>query len=482
MKFNISVEDFVNYLSKLSFVIPTRSTLPILENILFELEGNNLRMHATDLESFIRALVKVDGVENGSVAIPAKKLLDLVRLLVSKYENVTISTGFDKNDYEALNAEINFSEILIEKINYDYASASFTFNGLLSVDEKTRMIDACKKINEGLSADSKNELSGLMLKLIDTIEELHRESEKVSTKIFSKKKIKIDANDKNKITITTANGKYSMYGENADDFPIPEEKSELNKFEIQGSTLKRFLGKVRHAASAEDIKRNMAGILFDIRRDDLRLVATDGFRLGKIMLKDFSHNNPKDDKFIVPLKAADLLFKLVEEGINTLEYDESSLKVTTGSVEIYSKLVDDTFPNYETVIPKNNDKKLKIKKSEFLNALKRASIFVDPATKRVKLEIKNFELFIRADNPESGAEGEEQIECEFISEGENINFDKEQFLISFNVTFLLDALNVSETEEIIISFSMPSKASIIIPTEQPNNEDFMELVMPVRVS
>ncbi len=482
MKFNISVEDFVNYLSKLSFVIPTRSTLPILENILFELEGNNLRMQATDLESFIRALVKVDGVENGSVAIPAKKLLDLVRLLVSKYENVTISTGFDKNDYEALNAEINFSEILIEKINYDYASASFTFSGLLSVDEKTRMIEACKKINDGLSADSKNELSVLMQKLIDTIEELHRESEKVSTKIFSKKKIKIDSNDKNKVTITTANGKYSLYGENADDFPIPEEKTELNKFEIQGSTLKRYLGKVRHAASAEDIKRNMAGILFDIRRDDLRLVATDGFRLGKILLKDFSHNNPKDDKFIIPLKAADLLFKLVEEGINTLEYDESSLKVTTGSVEIYSKLVDDTFPNYETVIPKNNDKKLKIKKSEFLNALKRASIFVDPATKRVKLEIKNFELFIRADNPESGAEGEEQIECEFISEGENINFDKEQFLISFNVSFLLDALSVSETEEIIMSFSMPSKASIITPTEQPNNEDFMELVMPVRVS
>ncbi|HPS65577.1 MAG TPA: DNA polymerase III subunit beta, partial [Ignavibacteria bacterium] len=88
MKFNISVDKFVNNLTKLSLVIPTRSTLPILDNVLFQLEGNMLLMQTTDLENFIRAKVEVEGVEDGIYAVPGKRLLDLVRLMVGKFDNV----------------------------------------------------------------------------------------------------------------------------------------------------------------------------------------------------------------------------------------------------------------------------------------------------------------------------------------------------------------------------------------------------------
>ena len=309
---------------------------------------------------------------------------------------------------------------------------------------------------------------------------IFEESERISKKLFSKKKVKVESNEKNKVVITTANGKFSLFGESADDYPLADEKNDLNKIEIQGAYLKRFVGKVRHAANTDEIKRNMAGILFDIRKDELRLVATDGFRLGKIILKNFSHNNPKDDKFIIPSRAADIISKLIEDGLCNLEYDETILKLVTGNLEIYCKLVDDTYPNYETVIPKNNDKKLKVERGEFIGALRRASIFVDPGTKRVKIEAKNTVMTIKADNPELGSEGEEVIDCSFVS-NDKIDFDAEPFSISFNVIYLLDCLSVVETDSIIISFSLPSKASIVVPTEQPNNEDYMELVMPVRV-
>jgi DNA polymerase III sliding clamp (beta) subunit (PCNA family) len=91
-------------------------------------------------------------------------------------------------------------------------------------------------------------------------------------------------------------------------------------------------------------------------------------------------------------------------------------------------------------------------------------------------------MVIMADNPEIGAEGEETLDCSFISEEKEVDFDKESFNVAFNISYLLDCLAQIETSDVIFSFLTPSKASIAKPTEQLQNEDFMELIMPVRVS
>ena len=177
-----------------------------------------------------------------------------------------------------------------------------------------------------------------------------------------------------------------------------------------------------------------------------------------------------------------MILKLCNDEESLIEFDNTMIKVTLGNIEIFSKLIDDTFPNYETVIPKENDKKLEINKNELANALRRASIFADVVTKRVRLEIKNNTVIIRADNPEIGAEGEESIEANFIGESGDTDFNAEPFIVAFNVSYLLDCLVQMETPEVIFSFNTPAKASIIRPTEQLPNEDIMELIMPVRVS
>lgn len=483
MKFNISVENFVNYLSKLSHVIPVRSTLPILDNILFELEGNELKMHATDLENFIRAKVTVNGKEDGSCAIPAKKLLDLTRLLLSKFEAVSIDVEFKKSDYDLLNEETKLSNIFKDRLRYLNFEQKLIHKGFLSLENKESIIEEIGRNQEVYVNEGRHDLASANEILKNKIEELFEKSEKLSAKMYSKKKLTIDTNEKNKVTITSTNGKYSLFGESADDYPVFEDKNELNSFTLKGSLLKHFINQVRHAAEDDDIKRNMTGILFDIRKEDLRLVATDGFRLGKIILKEFKNDSPKEDKFIVPLKTSELILKLTEENEVKVEYNETILKLTTDTIEIFSKLIDDTFPNYETVIPKNNDKQLKVTKLDFTNSLKRASIFVDPPTKRVRFEIKNSVMMIKADNPEIGGEGEEVIDCRFVSMDNNeADFDNEPYVISFNVFYLLEALNVIHSSEVLMTFSNPSKAAIVLPSEQPDNEEYVELIMPVRVS
>jgi DNA polymerase III subunit beta len=481
MKFNISVEQFVNTLTKLNLVIPSHSTLPILDNIMFDLKGNELTMLASDLEIFIRNAVKVEGLEDGEVAMPAKKLLDLARLLVTKFENVSASVEFEQDVYYALNRNENIAELFKLNLKYDLSKSTLIYKGIFTSEEKDKIFDILNNEKNSASEDEE-EFKGNIEILIEGVERLYKEAEGISKKMYDKRKIKIDVNEKNKVTITSKNGKYALFGEPVDDFPVPEDRSDLNKVEIKSAVLKRFLMKVRHSVKYDEIRRNMAGVFFDIKKDELRLVATDGFRLSKILTKNFTHNNPKDDNFIVPLKTCEMILKLCNDGNSIIEYDNNMIKATFDNLQIYSKLIDDTFPNYETVIPNENDKRLKIQKSELQNALRRALIFADVITKRVKFEIKNDSMMIKADNPEIGAEGEENIDGSFISDNNDIDFNKEPFVIAFNVGYLLDCLVQMETPEVIFSFNTPAKASIIIPTEQLPDEDFMELIMPVRVS
>jgi DNA polymerase III subunit beta len=375
MKFTTSGETLVNYLSKLNIVIPARSPLPILENILFDLKGNTLSLLGSDLEIFIRTTLDVQGKEDGRIAIPAKKIIEIARTLEDK-------------------------------------------------------------------------------------------------------SLSIEANEKNRITIKTPNGKYTVTGESADDFPSPEEKADMNRIDLDGHTIKRFISKVIHAVNTDDLRRNMAGIFFDIRNDELRCVATDGFRLGRIIKKNFIHENNSEAKFTVPLKTCTLILRLNNNDDSTIEFDENDFKITFDQIELYSKLIDETFPNYENVIPNDNDKILKISNNELSNSLKRALFFTDIITKRVKLEMAPDNLMIKSDNPETGSEGEESLACSFVSNNET---EDENFTIAFNAGYLLDAVQQMETEEINISFGTPSKAAITTPTEQRDNEDYIELIMPVRV-
>jgi len=481
MKFNISAEKFLDSLTKLNFVVPSssHSTLPILSNIFCELNGNELNMVSTDLETFIKTVIEVDGSEDGAVAIPARKILDLVKALITKTDSVAASVDFNKDIYERISGDRGLSDVFIGKINYNVSENCLVYKGIFPAQDLEKVTAIHEENKKYIESSGVAELAADYMKFEQAIEKLFSAANKAFQKNAEKIKIKIESNDKNKVTVISKNGKYNFFGEPIDDYPQAEERTDLTKITISGATLRRFLQKVKHSVKFDEIRRNMSGVFFDIRKNELRFVATDGFRLSKILTTNFSHENSKDDNFIVPLKTCELLPRLLGDDKVIIEYDETMIKFTINNVQLYSKLIDDTFPNYETVIPKDNDKKLIVNRYELQAALRRALIFTDQVTKRVKFDVQENGLTIKADNPEIGGEGEETIPAEFKTfDGDELN---EPFSIAFNVSYLLDCLTQIETDEVIFTFGSPSKASIALPFGNQPDEEFMELIMPVRV-
>ncbi len=481
MKFSISAEKFFNAVNKLNYVVPgsSHTTLPILTNIYFKLAGNNLKMVTTDLEAFITTDLIVDGDEDGGVAVPAKKLLELLKAMIIKNESVNVAVPFSKETFGLLSGEGLVPDINIYSIKYDKTRETLEYKGSIPEETFISIKKEFKSFKEKTGSIAADDLKSGLDAMEKAIDELGNVAVASFKKLTEKLKIRFDSNDKFKITVNSKNGKYSFFGEPIEDYPLPEEKADLSRIDISGEKFKKFLQKVKHSVKNDEIRRNMAGVFIDLRKNELRFVATDGFRLSKIITSDFSHTNSKDENFILPIKTVDLLPKIVSDSNIIMEFDNVMIKCTIDNFNVYSKLIDDTFPNYESVIPQDNDKKLIINRYELISTLRRAMIFTDTVTKKIKFEVSGNELKIKSDNPEIGGEGEETINCDFkTNNGDEIT---DEFSIAFNVSYLLDCLSQMDTDDIMFTFSAPAKASILLPVASLSEENYMELIMPVRV-
>lgn len=480
MKFHISSGSLLNSLVKLNCVVPSssHSTLPIISNIYFELKGDTLRMVSTDIETFISTSIKVEGVKDGAVAVPARKILDLVKALITKTEYVTEKIKLDSETFEKIKGNPKLSPVLIDKFSYSAGNQTLSYKGGYPAGDREKLDSWVAEAKEHLGDEGMEEFIPAFEKLIDTLEKLLNLAEKAFQKITDKIKIKFESDEKNKITITSKNGKYSFFGEPVEDYPLPDDRSDLNMIDIDGNLLRRSLLRAKHSVKYDEIRRNMSGVFFEIGKNEIHFVATDGFRLSKIVSKNFKSGKVKDAGFIVPVKTCDLLPRLLTEGNVNIGFDDSMIKFSFGNIILYSKLIDDTFPKYESVIPKDNDKKLLVNRVELSSALRRALIFTDNITRRVKFELAGNIFVIKADNPEIGGEGEETLTADFKkNNGDSIT---EPFSIAFNVVYLLECLQQIDTEEVLFTFNTPSKASIIYPVGSTDDE-YMELIMPVRV-
>ncbi|MBS1493308.1 MAG: DNA polymerase III subunit beta [Bacteroidetes bacterium] len=480
MKFTVAADQFVNSLNKLSSIVPTKSPLPILGNVLLILEGNNLEMLASDLETFIRTKTSVKGKEDGRVTVPYKKLSDLSKSLSSSFSNVNLTEKLKKSVYDDLRNEAKLTDVFADRFKYDSSSESLVYVGVLTAIDKEKidtLIDENQKFID--SDENLKHLGDSNAKLKEVVELLYKKSES----FLAKKTLEITVDGKSRMTLKTQNNKkYNLSGEPADDFPLPEENNHLSSLKINSGVLKRLIGKVFHAANKDEIRRNMSGVLLEAKEEEIRSVATDGYRLAKLIYKT-THKGIADSKIVIPVKTCNLIQRLSSEaGTVEIQFDENDLRIFFPDAEIYSKLIDETFPNYESVIPNDGNKTLRIVKKELQDSLHRALICADVITKRVKMEIKNNSVTITSENPETGTEAEETLPCNFTAMSGDADFDATPFTTAFNTGFLLDAVNQIETNEIIFKMNQPSKASIAYPTEQPDNEDFIELIMPVRVS
>lgn len=280
--------------------------------------------------------------------------------------------------------------------------------------------------------------------------------------------------DKNyAVEITSDNGKYKVMGENPDNFPKEPLADEANSFTMPSSALVTAINKCLFAVSNDDLRPAMTGVFFELSAKGITCVATDAHRLVRFSRLDVSC--PESDTFIVPKKPLTLLKNVLpntDEQLN-ISYNTNHLFVKSGGTELVCRLIDARFPDYKVVIPTDNPYKLTVNKNDFQNALRRVSVFSNKSTNQVALTITGSELQLAAQDVDFSFEGNERMACQY---------DGEDLQIAFNARFLIEMLSAADTNEVVIELSTPTKAGILKPTEQAENEELLMLVMPLMLN
>lgn len=275
------------------------------------------------------------------------------------------------------------------------------------------------------------------------------------------------------VEITTDNGKYKVMGENPDNFPKEPIADDTSSFTVSSSALVTAINKTLFAVSTDDLRPAMTGVFFEMDGKGLQFVATDAHRLVRYKRSEVSC--PKNDTMIVPRKPLNLLKSALplNDDELTVNYNSNHLFVIHGTTQMSCRLIDARFPDYKVVIPADNPYKLTVNKSDFQSALRRVSIFSNKSTNQVVLNIGGSELQLAAQDIDFSFEGNERMKCQY--NGEDLQ-------IAFNAKFLIEMLQATDSDEVTIELATSTKAGILKPNEQDENEDLLMLVMPLMLN
>ncbi|MFT4697434.1 MAG: DNA polymerase-3 subunit beta [Flavobacteriaceae bacterium] len=371
MKFIVSSSYLLKQLQVLGGIINNNNTLPILDNFLFNLDGNSLTVSSSDLETTISSKLDVESNEKGAVCIPARLLLDTL-------------------------------------------------------------------------------------------------------KTFPEQPLTFTVEDNNTVEISSNHGKYALAYANGEEFPNAIEIKDPSATVMQGDILATAISKTIFAAGNDDLRPVMSGVFFQFSTESLTFVATDAHKLVKYTREDLQASQTAE--FIMPKKPLNLLKSILagsEENV-TIEYNESNAKFIFDDTEMICRLIDGKYPNYEAVIPKENPNKLTIERNQFLNSVRRVSIFSNKTTHQIRLKIAGAELNVSAEDIDYSNKAEERLTCDY--QGDDMQ-------IGFNSRFLTEMLSNLSSDEVSLEMSLPNRAGILTPADGlDEGEQITMLVMPVMLN
>ncbi|WP_034058081.1 DNA polymerase III subunit beta [Lacinutrix jangbogonensis] len=371
MKFIVSSTYLLKQLQVLGGVINSSNTLPILDNFLFDIDNNALTVSASDLETTMSSKLDIESDSIGSVAIPARLLLDTL-------------------------------------------------------------------------------------------------------KTFPEQPLTFTVEENNTVEISSNHGKYALAYADGAEFPKAVALEDPSSTTIAGDILATAISKTIFAAGNDDLRPVMSGVFFQFSTDNLTFVATDAHKLVKYTREDVSASQVAE--FIMPKKPLTLLKGILsasEENV-TIDYNDSNAKFTFENTVLICRLIDGKYPNYEAVIPKENPNKLTIDRTQFLNSVKRVSIFSNKTTHQIRLKIAGAELNISAEDIDYSNKAEERLTCDY--QGDDMQ-------IGFNSRFLSEMLNNLNASEVQLEMSMPNRAGILTPVDGLDEGEYVTmLVMPVMLN
>lgn len=368
MKLSISRDQLLKPLQQVSGVVEKRQTLPVLANVLVQVDAGKLALTGTDLEVELVARAELGGsFTDGEITVPARKLLDICKSLPASAE--------------------------------------------------------------------------LELKL-----------------------------DNQKLVVKSGKSRFSLATLPATEFPNLEEGRGAFSFNISQKSLKRLIDNTAFAMAQQDVRYYLNGMLFEVSNGTLRTVATDGHRLA--MCTETADAATADKyQVIVPRKGVQELARLLgddDDDLVSLTIGSNHVRATVGSVSFTSKLIDGKFPEYERVLPRGGDKVVLGNREELKQSLHRVSILSNEKYRGIRLQLSNEQLRIQANNPDQ-EEAEEEVGVEYS--GGSLE-------IGFNVSYLLDVLNVLHGATVKIVLGDSNSSALI---QEVDSNDALYVVMPMRL-
>jgi DNA polymerase-3 subunit beta len=272
-----------------------------------------------------------------------------------------------------------------------------------------------------------------------------------------------------KITVQAGRSRFTLATLPANDFPSVDEVEATERVAIGEATLKELIERTAFAMAQQDVRYYLNGLLFDLRGDALRTVATDGHRLA-LCETDLEKASGAKRQIIVPRKGVTELQRLLESGDREIELEvgRSHVRVKRDDVTFTSKMIDGRFPDYEAVIPIGADREVKVDREALRASLQRAAILSNEKYRGIRVEVSPGNLKISAHNPEQ-EEAQEEIEADTTVS---------DLAIGFNVNYLLDALSALRDEHVVIQLRDSNSSALV---REASSEKSRHVVMPLRL-
>jgi len=370
MKFTIPKSRIFSAVQDVLNAVPTRTTLPVLSNMLLEVTDSKLKLAATDLDISIIMTIPISTTKKGSITIPARTFAEILRELPES------------------EIEINVTE--------------------------------------------------------------------------------------NRMELKVERGTYKISGIPSDEFPKLPTANLAKQIKIPGGDLAKMIRKTVFAVSTDETRPALNGVLWQTSSKSMQMVATDGHRLAKTSQKNNKLKGLHED-IIVPPKVLNLLVKLLgdEEKEIGVIIGENNIIFNLGDSILASRLIEGPYPNFEQVIPKDNDKKLVVNKELLESTVRRVSILSNTLTHQIKFSLRKDNLELSSANFDLGGEAKETISCDYAAEPLDMGY---------NANYVLDVLKQVDGDQVIFELGTPVSAGMVYSSEKKEEEDCLYLLMPLRLA
>ncbi len=280
--------------------------------------------------------------------------------------------------------------------------------------------------------------------------------------------ITINVDDK-RATIRSGRSRFTLGTLPAQDYPVIEHTASNHRLSVSENILKRLIEKTHFAMAQQDVRYYLNGMLLEILDGSIRTVATDGHRLA-LSEADADLDRTIDTQVIIPRKAVLELGRLLTDSDKSVDIDISSthIRVSMQGTVFTSKLIDGKFPDYQRVIPVDSTKTVISNKEDLRQALQRTSILSNEKYRGIRFKFASGSLELLAHNPEQ-EEAKEELE---------IDYQGEELVIGFNVAYLLEVLNVIDSDEVKMQLDDPNSSCLI---EDNKRSDSRYVIMPMRL-